>query len=315
MAAVLSGVDSGDEVIMPSWTFVSTAAAFTLRGATPVWVDVRPDTLNLDEGLVEAAITERTRAVVAMHYGGIGCEMEALAAIAARHRLTLVEDAAHGILATYRGRALGSLGDLGCLSFDEQKNLTCGEGGALLVIDPGLARRAELVQEKGTTRAPFMRGETSEYTWVDHGSAWAASELAAALLCGQLENAVKITGERMRVWNAYHEAFEPLERAGNARRPVVPEHCGHNAHLYYLLLDGRDRRDALIEGLASRGITALSHYTPLHSSPAGKRHGRAHGDLSVTTRAADGVVRLPLWAGLADQAVERVIEGVLATVG
>jgi dTDP-4-amino-4,6-dideoxygalactose transaminase len=238
--------------------------------------------------------------------------MEAIAGIAARHRLTLVEDAAHGILGTYRGRALGTIGDLGCLSFDEQKNVTCGEGGALLVADPDLARRAELVQEKGTTRAPFLRGETDEYTWVDRGSAWAASELVAAFLCGQLEHAEAITRERMRVWNTYHDAFEPLERAEKARRPVVPEHCGHNAHLYYLLLDGRERRDALIEGLARSGITALSHYTPLHSSPAGMGTGRAHGDLAVTRRAADGVVRLPLWADLDDDGVERVIEGVLA---
>jgi dTDP-4-amino-4,6-dideoxygalactose transaminase len=315
MAAVLSDVGSGDEVIMPSWTFVSTAAAFTLRGARPVWVDVRPDTLNLDEALVEAAVTERTRVVVAMHYGGIGCEMDALAVIAARHRLTLVEDAAHAILATYRGRALGSLGDLGCFSFDEQKNVTCGEGGALLVADRELSRRAELVQEKGTTRAPFMRGEAAEYTWVDSGSAWAAGELAAAFLYGQLERAEAITRERMRVWNAYHDAFESLERAGTARRPVVPEHCEHNAHLYYLLLDNRERRDALIDDLARRGVVALSHYTPLHSTPAGVRKGREHGNLMVTRQVADCVVRLPLWAGLADQGVERVIDGVLAILG
>jgi len=313
MAALLARIEPGDEVIMPSWTFVSTALAFVLRGATPVWVDVRPDTLNLDELLVEDAITPRTRAIVPVHYAGVGCEMDALLAIAARHRVLVIEDAAHGVCAAYRGRPLGAIGDLGCLSFDVQKNLTCGEGGALLLRDPGLLARAEVLHAKGTNRAAFQRGDVAEYAWTDLGSSWKLSEISAAFLLGQLEDADAIQRPRMRVWSAYHEALAPLEARGVLRRPSVPAHCSHNAHLYWVTVAGRERRDALIAGLAARGITAAFHYVPLHTSPAGRRYGRPHGDLPVTDRAGECLVRLPVWSGMSDAQVEQVVDGVFAT--
>lgn len=313
LAALLAEIEPGDEVIMPSWTFVSTALTFVLRGATPVWVDVRPDTLNLDESLVEDAVTARTRAIVPVHYAGVGCEMDALLAIAARHGLLVIEDAAHGVCAEYRGRPLGAIGDLGCLSFDVQKNLTCGEGGALLLRDPGLVARAEILHAKGTNRAAFRRGEIAEYTWTDLGSSWEMSELSAAFLLGQLDDADAIHSPRMRVWSAYHEALAPLEASGVLRRPSVPAHCSHNAHLYWVMVADRERRDALISGLAARGITAAFHYVPLHTSPAGRRHGRPHGELAFTDRAGQCLIRLPVWSGMSDDQVEQVIDGVFAT--
>jgi dTDP-4-amino-4,6-dideoxygalactose transaminase len=315
MAAVIAGISPGDEVIMPSWTFVSTATAMVLRGGVPVWLDIRPDTLNLDEQAIEGAITARTRAVVPVHYAGIACDMENVLAVAREHGLTVVEDAAHCVLASYRGRALGSLGDLGCLSFDEMKNVTCGEGGALLVRNSEMASRAEIAQAKGTNRASFLRGEVDSYSWVDHGSSWAASELAAAFLCGQLEAAEALTHRRMEIWSAYHAAFAWLEERELVRRPVVPPGCAHNAHLYYLLLPDRYSRDVLIDRLRKRGITAVFHYIPLHSSPAGRRYGRVHGKLSVTEATSDRLVRLPVWPGLDEPEVERVVEGVLASIG
>ena len=310
MAAVLAGLGPGDEVIMPSYTFFSTATAVAMRGATPVFVDIREDTMNLDERLVEEAVTDATRAIVPVHYAGVACEMDAIIDIAARNRLVVIEDAAHGVLATYRGRALGTMGQFGCLSFDQQKNLSCGEGGALLVDGPEASRRAELVADKGSTRAAFRRGE-GEYTWADLGSSWSASEPVAGLLLAQLEDADGITRRRLRVWRSYHAAFEQAERSGRARRPVVPDHCGHNAHIYSLLLPTPQQRDELIGALAGQAITAQGHYTPLHSSPAGLRHGRTHGDLPVTRRVAKTLVRLPIWSDLGESDVDRVAEAVI----
>lgn len=308
MAALLLDLEPGDEVIMPSFTFVSTANAFVLRGAVPVFVDIRPDTLNLDENLVEAAITPRTRAICVVHYAGVGCEMDAIMAIAARHGLAVVEDAAQGILSTYKERPLGSIGHLATLSFHETKNVISGEGGALLVNDARYVVRAEVIREKGTNRSQFFRGQVDKYTWVDIGSSYLPSEILAAFLAAQLEQADTITERRLAIWNAYHAAFADLEAAGRVRRPVIPAHCTHNAHMYYLLLPDLPARTAFIEHLKQAGVGAVFHYIPLHSSPAGRKFGRAATTMSVTDDTSDRLVRLPLW--LPDLAVERVIAGV-----
>jgi dTDP-4-amino-4,6-dideoxygalactose transaminase len=310
MAAVLAGIGPGDEVVMPSFTFVSTANAVVARGGVPVFVDARADTLNLDEKLVEAAITKRTKAVMAVHYAGVGCEMDALAEIATEHGLVLIEDAAQGILATYRDRPLGTIGDLGALSFHETKNVMCGEGGALLVNRTEWADRAEIVHEKGTDRRRFFRGQVDKYTWQELGSSYPLSDLAAAFLWAQLEHAEEITQRRMEIWDGYHEHFEELEEARRLRRPIVPEHCVHNAHLYYVLLPNRTDRDAFIAALDDSGVNAVFHYVPLHSSPAGLRFGRAAGELAVTSHISDRLVRLPLWAGMEPEVVEHVVEAV-----
>lgn len=312
MCALLAEVGPGDEVIMPSFTFASTANAFVLRGATPVFVDVDADTLNIDPQRVADAITSRTRVVVAVHYGGIGCDMEALGALARDHDLLLVEDAAQGVGATLHGRPLGAIGDLGTLSFHETKNISCGEGGALLVNAERLADRAEILQEKGTDRQRFARGEVDHYTWVDIGSSFVLSDLAAALLADQLERVEQITAARREIWDAYHAAFEPLERAGALRRPVVPPGAEHNAHLYRLMLPDRAARDAVIAALAADGISAYFHYVPLHSAPAGRRFGRSHGPMDVTDAAAQTLVRMPLWVGITGDDVARVAQGVAA---
>jgi dTDP-4-amino-4,6-dideoxygalactose transaminase len=316
MAAILAEVGPGDEVIMPSYTFVSTANAFVLRGATPVWVDVREDTLNLDERLVETAITEHTKVVAPVHYAGVGCDMAALTDIALRHDLLVIEDAAQGVMATVGddAQALGTIGQFGALSFHETKNVTCGEGGALLVNDPRWIDRAEVLQEKGTNRRQFFRGAVEKYTWVDLGSSFLLSEVSAAFLWAQLQCAQAITDRRLRIWDTYYEAFEPLEEAGVVRRPVVPEKRAHNAHMFYLLTPDAPARDALIANLAERGVVAVFHYVPLHSSPAGQRCGRAAGDLRVTDDVSNRLVRLPLWPGLAEDDIRRVVEGVYATV-
>jgi dTDP-4-amino-4,6-dideoxygalactose transaminase len=306
MAALLSGAGPGDEVIMPSFTFVSTANAFVLRGATPVFVDVDPATLNIDPQRAADAVTERTRAIVAVHYGGIACDMDALGALAQAHDLLLVEDAAQCIGATLDGRALGTFGALGTLSFHETKNVSCGEGGALLVNDEALVERAEILQEKGTNRRRFARGDVDHYTWVDLGSSFLLSDISAALLAAQLERVAEINAARMAIWDAYHAAFEPLERAGLVRRPVVPAGAGHNAHLYRLQLADRATRDAVITALAASGISAYFHYVPLHSAPAGREFTRTHGPLDVTEAAAATLVRLPLWIGLTADDVARV---------
>jgi dTDP-4-amino-4,6-dideoxygalactose transaminase len=311
MAAILADVGPGDEVIMPSYTFVSTANAFVLRGAVPVFVDIRPDTLNLDEGQIEAAITDRTRAIIPVHYAGVSAQMDAILAIAERHGLLVIEDAAQGFLAEYGRRKLGSLGHLGAVSFHETKNVIAGEGGALLINDARFRRRAEIVWEKGTDRAAFFRGEVDKYTWVDVGSSFLPGELVAAFLWAQLEAAEDINRSRHAAWAAYHAAFATLEAAGRVRRPITPAGCVHNAHMYYLLLPDPGSRGALIEALKRAGISAVFHYVPLHDSPAGRRHGRAHGELSVTREVSDRLVRLPLWVGMG-RTVDRVIAEVSA---
>ena len=314
MAMILADLGPGDEVVMPSFTFVSSASAVVLRGATPVFADISPETLNLDPHAAAAAVTDRTRAVVPVHYAGVGCAMDELGAMAEQHGLVVVEDAAHGIMSTHRDRPLGSFGTLGCLSFHETKNVTCGEGGALLVNDDALVERAEVVQEKGTDRSRFFRGQVDRYTWVDLGSSFLASEISAAFLWAQLEDAERITAARMRIWQEYHARLEPLERAGLLRRPVVPPETRHNAHMYYVLLPDRGRRDALIADLAARGVHAVFHYVPLHSSPAGRHHGRAAGPLPVTDDVSERLLRLPLWADMTDANVDCVCDALEAAL-
>ena len=314
MAAILAGLGPGDEVIMPSYTFVSTANAFALRGAVPVFVDIRPDTLNIDETKIAGAITERTRAIVPVHYAGVGCEMDTIMAIARRHGLLVIEDAAQGIMSTYKGRPLGSIGDLGCLSFHETKNIISGEGGALLVNDPALAERAEIVREKGTNRSQFYRGQVDKYTWVDLGSSYLPSELVAAFLWAQMEEADAITQRRLALWSVYHQWLEKLERTERLRRPIVPKECIHNAHMYYVLLPDLGQRARLIGELREAEIHAVFHYVPLHSAPAGLARGRAGGDLPVTTDLADRLLRLPLWLGL-EEHQPRVIERIAEVLG
>ena len=298
MAALLLELEPGDEVIMPSFTFVSTANAFVLRGAVPVFVDIRADTLNIDEALIEAAITPRTKAICVVHYAGVACEMDPIMAIAARHGIRVVEDAAQGILSSYKGRPLGSIGDLAALSFHETKNVISGEGGALLVNAERYMERAEIIREKGTNRSKFFRGQVDKYTWVDIGSSYLPSEIIAAFLAAQLEDADAITRRRLAVWGRYHAWAEPLERQGLLRRPIVPAHCVHNAHMYYILLPTLEARTRFIGKLREHGVSAVFHYIPLHSSPAGQRFGRTSGNLATTVDTADRLVRLPLWAEL-----------------
>jgi dTDP-4-amino-4,6-dideoxygalactose transaminase len=314
-AMMLAELGPGDEAIMPSFAYPTMATAVVRQGATPVFVDIDPETLNLDSSCVEAAIGPKTRAVVAVHYGGVGCDMEKLAAIAHEAGLTLIEDAAHCLLASYQGRPLGSIGDLGTLSFHHTKNVTCGEGGALLVNRPELRERAEIVWEKGTDRSRFERGEVDRYTWVDVGSSFAASEITAAFLWGQLEVAEEVTARRRAIWDRYHEAFADLEAAGLARRPRVPPGNTHNGHLYYLILPSVAARDSLIGDLRQAAIAATFHYVPLHSSPAGLAFGRTAGELPHTDELSQRLVRLPLWAGLDEGSVGRVIDEVRSAVG
>lgn len=308
MAALLLDIKPGDEVIMPSYTFVSTANAFVLRGGVPVFVDIREDTLNLDERLIEAAITPRTRAIVPVHYAGVACEMDAIMTLANRHGLKVVEDAAQGVMASYKGRMLGSIGDLGAYSFHETKNVISGEGGALLVNDPALATRAETIREKGTDRSRFFRGEVDKYTWQEVGSSFLPGELIAAFLLAQLEEAQSITNERLAIWGRYHELLAPFEQKGLLRRPIVPADCQHNAHMYYVLLAPEIDRQKMLSELKKNDIYSVFHYVPLHSSPAGQRYGRAHGELEVTVRQSERLVRLPLWVGLAPAQQERIVE-------
>jgi dTDP-4-amino-4,6-dideoxygalactose transaminase len=310
MAAMLLEIGPGDEVVMPSFSFVSTASAVVVRGGTPVFVDIRPDTLNIDETRVSTAITPRTRAIIVVHYAGVGCAMNELADIAEETGIALVEDAAHGILASYEGRPLGSLGSLAALSFHETKNVHSGEGGALLINDAAYRERAEILLDKGTDRRRFFRGQVDKYSWVDIGSSYAPSEINAAFLWAQLEEADAITAQRLAIWRAYHEAFADLEQQGITRRPVVPERCSHNAHMYYLLLPDLERRSRLIDELRRVGIHAVFHYVPLHLSHAGRRYGRQTGDLSTTEDVGERLVRLPLWPGMVDQDVERVVDAV-----
>ena len=301
MAAILAGIEPGDEVIMPSFTFVSTANAFVLRGGVPVFVDIREDTLNIDERLIEAAITPRTKAIVVVHYAGVACAMDAIGEVARRRNLLLIEDAAQALGAAYRGRPLGSFGELAAISFHETKNVISGEGGALLINSPALAARAEVIREKGTNRSQFFRGEVDKYTWVDIGSSFLPSDILAAFLWAQLEAAESIQARRQALWQRYHEAFAELERAGLVQRPRVPPEATPNGHCYFLLLADAAKRPRFIERLREENVHAVFHYVPLHSSPAGRQYGRSSGPMSVTDAAADRLVRLPLWIGLEPQ--------------
>ena len=310
MAAVLLDIQPGDEIIMPSYTFVSTANAFVLRGGVPVFVDIRADTLNLDECLIESAVTARTKAIVPVHYAGVSCEMDTIMAIARRHGLRVVEDAAQGMMASYKGRALGSIGDLGAYSFHETKNVISGEGGALLVNDPAMVMRAEIIREKGTDRSRFFRGEVDKYTWQEAGSSFLPGELIAAFLWAQLEEADRITQQRLASWQRYHDMLEPLEARGILRRPIVPEGCQHNAHMYYVLLEPTSDRHAVLDELNRSDVNAVFHYVPLHSSPAGQRYGRAQGALPLTDSISERLIRLPLFVGLTEEQQQEVV-GVL----
>ncbi len=308
MSALLLNIQPGDEVIMPSYTFVSTANAFVLRGGVPVFVDIREDTLNLDENLIEAAITPLTRAIVPVHYAGVACEMDTIMSIAQRHNLRVIEDAAQGVMASYKGRALGSIGDLGAYSFHETKNVISGEGGALLVNDPKLALRAEIIREKGTDRSQFFRGETDKYTWQEMGSSFLPGELIAAFLWAQFEEADRITQTRLASWEFYHQALESLESKGMIRRPIVPDSCSNNAHMYYVILAPEINRQKILDQYKRNDIWSVFHYVPLHSSPAGQRYGRAQGTLQVTINHSDQLVRLPLWVGITQQQQEKVVD-------
>ena len=311
MAALLCDIGPGDEVILPSYTFVSTADAFVLRGATPVFVDIRPDTMNLDETLIEDALTEHTRAIVPVHYAGVSCEMDVIMDIAKRHHLQVIEDAAQGVLSTYKGRALGAIGDFGCYSFHETKNLSMGEGGALLIRDPKYVERAEIIREKGTNRSKFFRGEIDKYSWVDAGSSYLPSELNAAYLWAQMEIARDIIADRMRSWDYYNAALKDLADDGHIELPFIPGSCEHNAHMFYIKAKDLEERTELIRFLKQNGVGAVFHYVPLHSSVAGQRLGRFSGEDRYTTRESERLVRLPLYYGMGN-AVETVAETVRA---
>ncbi len=307
MAGLLLDLQPGDEVIVPSFTFVSSANAFALRGAVPVFVDISPRTLNVDPEAVAAAIGERTKAIVVVHYGGVACEMDAIMELVARHGLAVIEDAAHALPAGTGGRPLGSIGHLSTFSFHETKNVQCGEGGALVINDPAFIERAEIIQEKGTDRARFFRGQVDKYTWRDLGSSYLLSEISAAFLWAQLEQLDKVTSDRLRIWDRYHEALEAHEEAGLLRRPVVPAGCVHSGHLYYVLLPSHALREEMLEALRKRDVHAVFHYVPLHTSPAGRRLGRSSGALAVTEDCSQRLLRLPLWSGL-EPDVDRVVE-------
>jgi dTDP-4-amino-4,6-dideoxygalactose transaminase len=314
MAALLLEIEPGDEVVMPSFTFVSAANAVVLRGGTPVFVDIRPDTLNLDETLIEEALTPQTKAILPVHYAGVPCEMDAICEIAARHGLHVVEDAAQALGSTYRGRPAGNLADLAALSFHETKNVTSAEGGALLIKDPRFVERAEILRDKGTDRSRFFRGEVDKYSWADLGSSYGLSELNAAFLWAQLEAAPQLTSERRRIWELYHEALEPLEEDGTLRRPVIPSHVDHNAHIYYVLLEGSEHKEHVLAELNARDVNAVFHFVPLHSSQGGLRYGRVAGPLPNTDATARQLIRLPLWSGLSETQALRVVETLSAVL-
>lgn len=309
MAALLLEIQPGDEIIMPSYTFVSTANAFVLRGGVPVFVDIRPDTLNIDETRIEAAITKRTRAIVPVHYAGVACEMDTIMDIAQRHDLLVIEDAAQGVMSTYKGRMLGSIGDLGTYSFHETKNVISGEGGALLINNPRFVENAEIIREKGTDRSKFFRGEVDKYTWQSVGSSFLPGEIAAAFLLAQLEEAERITAGRLAIWKQYHSAFAELEHAQLLRRPFVPGNCRHNAHMYYLLLPDATTRNVIMSKLNRSGVNAIFHYIPLHSSPAGKVYTRTHGSMCATDELSQCIIRLPLWYEMTEEVINEVIDG------
>ena len=308
MAAYLSDIQPGDEVIMPSYTFVSTADAFVLRGARIVFVDIRPDTMNIDEMLIESAITEKTRAIVPVHYAGVACEMDTILALADKYHLKVVEDAAQGVHAYYKGRALGTLGDFGCFSFHETKNYSMGEGGALLFQKDEYLERAEILREKGTDRSKFFRGQVDKYTWVDYGSSYLPSDLNAAYLYAQLEACRDIDARRMAVWELYHRELRPLKEAGLLEQPTVPEYASHNAHMYYIKVKDMDTRSRLIGFLRQREICSVFHYIPLHSAAAGRKFGRFHGEDVYTTRESQRLLRLPMYYSLTLEQAEYVVD-------
>lgn len=308
MAALLCDIQPGDEVILPSYTFVSTADAFVQRGASLVFVDIRPDTMNLDETLIEDAITSKTKAIVPVHYAGVSCNMDVIMDIAKRHNLKVVEDAAQGFGSTYKGKSLGTIGDLGCFSFHETKNYSMGEGGALLFQEDAYLERAEIYREKGTNRSKFFRGQIDKYTWVGYGSSYLPSELNAAYLWGQLENCDLIANDRMNSYSFYHNKLKPLEERGCIDLPKVPEDCVHNAHMYYIKLSDLDQRTRFIDYMNSKGIMCVFHYVPLHSSPAGLKYGRFHGTDRYTTKESERLVRLPMYYGLSQEDKEYIVE-------
>lgn len=310
LAALLAQIQPGDEVIMPAYTFVSTADAFVLRGAVPVFVDIRPDTMNLDEKLIEAAITEKTKAIVPVHYAGVACEMDTIMEIAARHKLIVIEDAAQGIMSSYKGKALGTIGDFGCFSFHETKNYSMGEGGALLIRDRENVENAEIIREKGTNRSKFFRGQIDKYTWVNFGSSYLPSDMNAAYLYAQLEVADKINQARLTLWNRYYEKLKPLADAGKLELPVIPDGCVHNAHMFYLKAKDLEERTAFISFMKANGVLAVFHYIPLHTAPAGLKFGRFHGEDRYTTSESERLVRLPMYYGLKEEQADYICDKV-----
>ena len=308
LAALLADIRSGDEVIMPSYTFVSTADAFVLRGATPVFVDIRPDTMNIDETLIEDAITEKTRAIVPVHYAGVGCEMDVIMDIAKRHNLMVIEDAAQGIMSTYKGQALGAIGDMGCYSFHETKNFSMGEGGALLMKDSRFIEDAEIFREKGTDRSKFFRGQVDKYRWVNFGSSYLPSDMNAAYLWAQLELAYEITQARMARWNQYDELLKDLSDKGLIEQPFIPDYCTHNAHMYYIKVRDLKQRGDFISYMKSKDVLTVFHYVPLHTAPAGIKYGRFHGEDRYTTAESDRLVRLPMYYSLTEDDVNFICE-------
>lgn len=311
MAALLLDIKPGDEVIMPSYTFVSTADAFVLRGAKIKFVDIRPDTMNIDEKLIEDAITDKTKAIVPVHYAGVGCEMDTIMDIAKRHNLKVVEDAAQGVMSEYKGKALGAIGDYGCYSFHETKNYSMGEGGALLIKNEDDIELAEIIREKGTNRSRFLRGQIDKYTWVEAGSSYLPSDMNAAYLWAQLQEADKINDDRLAAWDRYYNAFEELEQKGFVTRPIIPEECKHNAHMFYLKAENLEIRTKLISFLKENGVMAVFHYVPLHSAPAGKKFGEFVGEDKYTTKESDRLLRLPMYYGLSESETDEVIEKVI----
>ena len=311
MAALLLDIKPGDEVIMPSYTFVSTADAFVLRGAKIKFVDIRPDTMNIDEKLIEDAITDKTKAIVPVHYAGVGCEMDTIMDIAKRHNLKVVEDAAQGVMSEYKGKALGAIGDYGCYSFHETKNYSMGEGGALLIKNEDDIELAEIIREKGTNRSRFLRGQIDKYTWVEAGSSYLPSDMNAAYLWAQLQESDKINDDRLAAWNRYYKGFEELEQKGYVARPIIPAECKHNAHMFYLKAENLEIRTKLISFLKENGVIAVFHYVPLHSAPAGKKFGEFVGEDKYTTKESDRLLRLPMYYGLSESETDKVIEKVI----
>lgn len=307
LAAIMSNLEPGDEVIMPSYTFVSTANAFVLRGAKPVFVDIRPDTLNINEKLIEEAISPRTKAIVPVHYAGVGCEMDTILNIAKKYNLIVIEDAAQAFGAKYKGKQLGTIGDMGCFSFHETKNIMSGEGGVFVTNNPEYAERAEIIREKGTNRSKFFRGQVDKYTWVDVGSSYLPSDVIAAYLYSMLNISDDIQEKRLKVWNRYNEEFCEFEKKGLIRRPVIPDECTNNAHMFYLLFNDLDIRTKFIKHLKENGVVSVFHYIPLHSAPAGLKYGRYVGDMKVTNHISDTLVRLPMYFDITDKELNKII--------